>query len=357
MGQYHQTDGAKGRVMSATTTHRNQLLSLINAGWTTQAIAAAVDLGLPAAMARGARSSTALATTCGAHEPSVVRLLRALVSLSVCVQGEDGNFSLTPTGELLLDDAPDSLSAWATLNGGRVWGNWGRLSQVVRTGQSVRKLTQARDDFSSLDSDTLGAAVFNRAMVNLTSPIAAALVATVDFSGVHRVVDVGGGYGQLLCNLLIAHPNMHGLLFDMAHATRAIPEHFREAGVDQRCELVTGSFFDSVPEGADVYLLKSILHDWDDERCLIILRLCKRAMHPTARLLLVERLAPDHAGTTPHHQEVARADLLMMVANGGCERTQSEYHCLLEAAGLRLVKVNALSGGFYAITVVSNDTP
>jgi orsellinic acid C2-O-methyltransferase len=341
--------------MSATATHRNQLLSLINAGWTTQAIATAVDLSLPAAMAYGARSSAALATTCGAHEPSVVRLLRALVSLNLCMQGENGYFSLTPTGELLLEDAPDSLSAWATLNGGRVWGNWGRLSQVVRTGQSVHKLTQASDDFSSLDSNAPAAAVFNRAMVNLTSPIAAALVAKVDFSGVHRVVDVGGGYGQLLCSLLIAHPNMHGLLFDMAHAMRAIPTHFREAGMAERCELVTGSFFDAVPEGADVYLLKSILHDWDDERCMAILRVCKRAMHPTARLLLVERIAPDHAGTTPHHQEVARADLLMMVANGGCERTQSEYHCLLEAAGLRLVEVKGLTGGFYVITVVGNE--
>jgi orsellinic acid C2-O-methyltransferase len=343
--------------MQAQTTvpsgaDRTRLLGLINASWTTQVIAAAVELGLADAMSGGPSSVAALARASYTHEPSLRRLLCAMVSLDLCVQDENGNFSLSATGGLLCKGAPASLAAWAALGGGRIWSQWGRLAESVRTGQSIRKRTQTHDDFSQMDEDAPAAELFNRAMVELTAPVASEVARAVDFSDVRRVVDVGGGYGQLLCSLLIAHPGVHGLLFDMAHATQEIPAHFHEAGVAQRCQLVTGSFFEAVPEGADVYLLKSILHDWDDDRCLTILRVCKRAMQPAARLLLVERLAPDHAGTSPHHQAVARSDLLMMVANGGCERTQSAYRCLLQAAGLRLAQVTALSGGFYVITAV-----
>jgi orsellinic acid C2-O-methyltransferase len=332
---------------------RSRLLNLINAGWTTQVASAAVELGLAEALKVGPLSLTRLAQLSKAHEPSLLRLLRAMVSLDLCRQVDDNKFALTPSGALLCADTPGSLAAWAALSGARLWTQWGRLAEAVRSGQSIRKRSQSHDDFSHLDADAQAAEQFNRAMVELTAPVAADVALALDFSKAQRVVDVGGGYGQLLCSVLAAHPHLRGLLFDMAHATQSMPAHFLKAGVADRCELATGSFFEAVPEGADMYLLKSILHDWDDERCVAILRACRRAMHPTARLCLVERIASDAPEATLQDQSVARADLLMMVANGGCERTAGEYRRLLEAAGLLLAQVTALPSAFSVLTAVS----
>ena len=325
---------------------RERLFGLINAAWTTQVIATTVELGLIDAMATGPASIQTLAEASQAHAPSVGRLLRAMVSLDLCAQNAAGDFSLTLTGALLRTDRADSLSAWAELGGGRIWAQWGRLDESVRTGQSIRKLTLTDDDFSHLDEDVKAAELFNRAMVELTLTVASDVARSVDFSAARRVVDVGGGYGQLLCSILAANPSLEGVLFDMAHATEQLASHFVAAGVAERCELATGDFFKAVPQGADVYLLKSILHDWDDERCRMILCNCRRAMHPAARLLIVERIASDRVSASPHDQAVARSDLNMMVANGGCERTQTAYLDLLEAADMKLVQVTSLSGPF-----------
>ena len=332
--------------MAHSGDDRERLLGLINAGWSTQVIATAVALGLIDAMAAGPTSTQALADKVQAHAPSLGRLLRAMVSLELCAQNAADDFSLTPTGSLLCAGRADSLCAWAELGGGRIWAQWGRLGESVRTGQSIRKLTLPDDDFSHLDDDLQAAELFNRAMVELTRSVASDVAHSVDFGAARRVVDVGGGYGQLLCSILAANPSLQGVLFDMAHATGQLAPHFKAAGVADRCELATGDFFKAVPQDADVYLLKSILHDWDDGRCLVILRNCRRAMRPAARLLIVERIASDRVSSSPHDQAVARADLQMMVANGGCERTQAAYRGLLEAADLRLAQVMPLPGPY-----------
>jgi orsellinic acid C2-O-methyltransferase len=335
--------------ISPTAGDRERLLGLINAGWTTQVIATAVALGLIDAIGAGPANTHVLAEAVRAHAPSVARLLRAMTSLDLCAQNADGDFCLTPAGSLLCADADDSLSAWAELSGGRIWAQWGRLGESVRTGHSIRKLTLADDDFSHLDEDAKAAELFNRAMVELTLSVARDVAQRVDFCAARRVVDVGGGYGQLLCSILAANPLLQGVLFDMAHATGQLASPFESAGVANRCELTTGDFFKTVPHGADVYLLKSILHDWDDERCMVILRNCRRAMLPAARLLIIERIASDRVTASPHDQAVARSDLNMMVANGGCERTQAAYLELLEAADLRLSQVTPLSGPYSVI--------
>jgi orsellinic acid C2-O-methyltransferase len=308
--------------------------------------------GLDYAGHRNCRRTQALAETIRAHPPSVGRLLRALVSLGLCAQDEAGDFSLTPIGGLLRADRADSLSAWAELSGGRIWAQWGRLGESVRTGQSIRKLTRADDDFSHMNEDPKGAELFNRAMVELTLSVGSDVARRVDFSAAQRVVDVGGGYGQLLFSILAANPSMQGVLFDMAHAAEKLTPPFEIAGLAHRCEFAVGDFFKAVPPDADVYLLKSILHDWDDERCLVILRNCRRAMLPSARLLIIERIASDRVSASPYDQAVSRSDLNMMVANGGCERTQAAYHDLLDAADLALVQVTPLSGPFSVLAAV-----
>ena len=181
-------------------------------------------------------------------------------------------------GALLRADAPDSLRAWAIHCGKYLWPAWGRLAESVRTGTSDRKRASGTDDFGHLEHDPDAAAVFNRAMVEITRLIAQEVTRVVDFSRMVRVVDVGGGYGELLAAILGANPRLHGVLFDLPHAVDAASAPLAQAGVAARCELVAGSFFDSVPAGADAYLLKSVLHNWDDERCALILRNCRHAM-------------------------------------------------------------------------------
>ena len=325
---------------------RARVLSLINASWTTQAISAAVQLGLPEGLRDGPQSVLALAKRTSCNAPSLLRLLRALASVGIVVQAEDGRFALTEMGALLSDDARGSLAAWAEFCGTHSWTSWGQLSDCVRSGQSVRKRAGHANGFQHLEQDHETASLFNRAMVSLTRSVAFTVVDTVDFAGTHSIVDVGGGFGELLAVVLRAHPLMRGVLFDMAHATQAASVRLREAGVAERCEVVTGSFFDAVPAGADTYLLKSILHDWDDEPCSLILAQCARAMRPHARLLLIERMLPEHLSVSGHDQAIARSDLNMLIGPGGCERTHEQYCSLLKAAGLRPTDLLALSGGF-----------
>jgi hypothetical protein len=161
---------------------------------------------------------------------------------------------------------------------------------------------------------------------------------------------VGGGFGELLIAVLSAHPHMHGLVFDMAHAIDAAHSRLADAGVANRCQLVVGSFFDAVPAGADAYLLKSVLHDWDDDRCVTILTKCAQAMSSSSRLLIVERLMPEHISVSSYDQGIARGDLNMLVAQDGQERTLENYRALLLVAGLRLMEPLTLSVGFTVLT-------
>ena len=327
-----------------------QALALINASWTTQAISAAVQLGLPDALSDGPESVLVLAQRTSCHAASLLRLLRALASVGIVVQAEDGRFALTEMGTLLRPDARRSLAAWAEFCGTYSWTAWSQLSDCVRSGISVRKRAGWAGGFQHLEEDDETASLFNRAMVNLTRSVAATFIAAVDLSDVQSIVDVGGGFGELLAAVLRAHPLMRGVLFDMAHATQAARVRLDEAGLAERCEVVTGSFFDAVPAGADAYLLKSILHDWDDKHCSLILAQCARAMRPNARLMIVERMMPEHFSVSAPDQAIARSDLNMLIGPGGCERTYAQYCSLLKAAGLRAANPIPLSGGLSVLS-------
>jgi len=330
---------------------RAQLLDAIYASWTTQAIASAVTLRLPELLAAAPLDAPALALAARCHAPSLRRLLVALASLGLVTQGDDERFSLTASGAMLRDDAPGSLAAWALLCGGRQWAAQSRLVDCVRSGASARVLAGGSDDFSHLDGDDEAAAVFHRAMTNLTQPIAEALAATMAVGGAHCVVDIGGGYGQLIATLLRSHRHLHGVLVDLPHAIGPAAAWLAGQGVEGRCELVCGSFFDAWPEGADAYLLKSVLHDWDDERCGRILHRGRDALarRPRARLIVMERVANERATATPQDRAVARSDLNMLASHSGRERRGSEYRALLEAAGLRMCGSRPLVNGYSAI--------
>jgi hypothetical protein len=325
---------------------RARLLSLINAHWTTQAVSVATQLRLPELLRDGPQTADVLAQAARCHRPSLLRLLRALTSIDLLSEATDGRFALTSPGTLLRPDVPGSLAAWAVLCGTRSWATWGRLAESVRDGESVRKHTSGIDGFGHLESDPEGALLFNRAMVELTQPVALAVAQTIDFSGMSLIVDVGGGYGELIAAILAKSPSLRGILFDLGHATNAAGERLAAAGLEGRCTIVTGSFFEAIPGEADAYLLKSVLHDWDDDAAVEILRNCRCAMAPHAKLLVIERIGPEHFSGSLRDQDTARSDLNMLVATGGRERTERQYRAMLDAAELRMTRLLALSGPF-----------
>lgn len=325
---------------------REHLLELINAGWTTQVIRAACALRLPELLGGGARGTAELAAAAGLHAPSLQRLLRALVTLDVCREQEDGTFGLTARGALLRDDAPQSLRAWALLVGGPIAQRSAELEQSVRTGTSHRVRHAGSNDFTHLDADRAAAALFNRAMTDITQHVGALVAGAIDFGAARRVVDVGGGSGAMLAAILARFPAARGVLFDLAHAMEAAETLLRRAGVADRCENIAGSFFDGVPPGGDHYVLKSVLHNWDDERCVLILAQCRKAMAPGAHVLVVERVLGDRAGTTAHDRSAARSDLNMLLALSGRERREQEFRALFEAADLVLEGITPTGSEF-----------
>lgn len=343
------TTDASSAAAAQDSDRRARLLSLINANWTTQALAVATRLGLPELLRGGAQTADALARSTGCHGPALTRLLRALTSIEVLSEAGDGVFELTSLGRLLRADVAGSLAAWAEFCGTRSWVSWGRLMDSVVTGESLRKQTSGADGFHHLEDDVQGALLFNRAMVELTRPVASALALAVDWSGMSLVVDVGGGYGELIAAILLEHSCVRGIVFDLAHATDAGDSRLAAAGVEDRCTRVTGSFFDAIPGAADAYLLKSVLHDWNDDPAVRILRNCRRAMAPHARLFVIERIAPEHFSASPRDQGVARSDLNMLVGTGGRERTQTQYRELLDAAELRITRSLSLGEPYHVI--------
>jgi len=331
---------------------RTRLLELINANWTTQAISVATQLHLAELLSNGPRPLRELAESTSCHPPSLLRLLRALASLDVVAEREEGSFALTDLGALLQPNVPGSLAAWAQFCGTSSWQGWSQLAECVRSGESVRKRALGADGFNHLQGDADAALLFHRAMVSLTASVAAAVVQSIDLSGAESVVDVGGGFGELLAAVLGAHAPMRGVLFDLSHALEGARAHLAEAGVADRCEVVAGSFFDGVPGGADVYLLKSILHDWDEAHCAVILGNCRRAMGSHARLIVIERILSPRMTVSPHDQAVARSDLNMLIGTGGRERTKDQFEAMLEAADLRPTAMVELTNRYSACEAV-----
>jgi hypothetical protein len=208
----------------------------------------------------------------------------------------------------------------------------------VKTGESARSHVTGTRGFGHLERDPEAAAVFNDAMVEQTRLVANELARVYPFGAARRIVDVGGGFGALLAAVLGAHPGMQGVLFDLPHAIEGARKHLANAGVAQRCDFVPGDFFKSVPGGADVYLLKSIIHDWNDERSAVILANCRRAISENGKILLIERIMPGRMEGSPRHRALAWSDLAMLVGPGGRERSEPEFRTLLEGSGFKVTK-------------------
>lgn len=322
-----------------TVSLANRLLECVTSSWMAQATYVAAELRIADLLAEGPMTGEDLAAVTGTHAPSLRRLLRALTTIEICREREDGSFEITPMGSLLGTDIPGSLHSWTVWWGTYLWQVWGSLLYSVKTGESARKLLTGTDGFKHLEQDPEVAAVFNQALVELTRLISESVVRAYDFSGLRRIVDVGGGYGELLISILRASPATSGVLFDLPHAIEGGRRRFEEAGLASRCEFLEGNFFESVPSGAVAYILKSIIHDWDDKNSKLILENCRHAMIEGGRLLLVERVLPDRLEVSAAHQAVVRSDLTMLVAHAAQERTEAEFRDLLNSAGFRVTRI------------------
>ena len=316
------------------------LLHLMTGYRAMQALYVAARLGIADLLKDGARGSEELARATGADARALHRLLRALASLGVFGEDADGRFTPSELGALLRSDVPGSLRAAAIFFGDeRNWHAWGKLERSVMSGEPVRgpRGTQVFLEESARDPE--GAALFNAAMTSLTSAFDAAVTAAYDFSRLGTLVDVGGGQGALISSILAANPALRGILFDIPPVIENARGRIAEAGLAGRCELVAGDFFASVPVGGDAYVLKWVIHDWDDERSVAILRNCHRAMARDGRLLLVERVVPERIDQSADTQGIVLGDLNMLLWTGGRERTAAEYRALLASGGFTLARI------------------
>jgi len=315
------------------------LLDMIAGHRLTAVIYVAARLKIPDLLDDGPKTAAELATGTEAHEPSLRRLLRALVTLGLCTQQGD-KFELKAMGRLLSGNARQSLRPWALFEGQLLVQSWASLLESIRTGKTAAELSGLTGDevFEQMAKSGI-ADVFNRAMVAFTRIVAPAVVTAYDFSGISRLIDVGGGHGELVCAILSAHPSMRGAILDLPQCAEGARRHLAETGMGARCEFIAGSFFDSVPPGADALIMKSIIHDWDDARSVKILTNCRRALTTTGKLLLVERVMPDAPEADAEDRATALSDLNMLRGPGGCERTEGQFRSLLGQGGFRMARV------------------
>jgi SAM-dependent methyltransferase len=328
--------------MTAATLRR-----LITGFHSTYLIYVVAELGIADLLEDGPKSSAELAAHVSTDPDALHRVLRGLAQFGVLGILEDGRFELTDLGDALRTDAPNSLRPVARLWGGPlVQRPFGGLLNAVQTGQPAFPQVFGQPLFDYLAAHPAEAAIFNQGMVGMTSQFVDSVLSDYDFSEMRTVADVGGGNGALILAILQAHPGLSGIVVDLPHVREGVQRAIAAAGLAERCRFVAGDFFEAVPDGADAYLLKSILHDWDDPKSLTILRNCRRAMQPHGKLLVIERLLP------PGNQlalDPVMKDIEMLVMLGSRERTEAEYRALFEQAGFRMDQSIPLQGGTHLL--------
>lgn len=323
-----------------------RLLDLIGGNWSTQAIGAAAQLGIADRLAARPARFQDLAREVNCESSSLRRLLGALAALGLVEEDDEHAFHLTPLGEPLRSDSPRSLHAYAVWTARYQWGVWGKLVDCVRTGHSARSQQEGHVAYGHVTADAGTAATFNRAMDEVTSHVAEAVARAPFLAGARHAMDVGGGHGRMLLAILRRHTAMRGTLFDLPHAVPGARGAIADAGLSDRCDAVAGSFFEELPRDADTHVLKSVMHNWDDERCAAILARSREALSSGGRLVVVERLLPDRASDTLEDRLVLRSDLNMLVGLGGRERSLGEFESLLVHAGFALRSCARLPLGY-----------
>ncbi len=311
------------------------MLGMISGFWLSRALYAAAKLGLADLVKREPCTVEELAKASGTHGPSLYRLLRALASRGVFKEDADGRFSSTPLSRALESDAPGSLRGFVIAELGEDhYPAWSEFLHSIRSGGIAFDHVFGTSVWQWRAQHSEDARIFDQAMASYTTAVNESIIRSYDFSPFRKIVDVGGGDGSLMVGILKANPAIDGLVFDLPHAAAHARARLQAAALTERCQVVEGDFFKSVPDGRDAYLLKWIIHDWDDDQAVAILRNCRRAMPQHAKLLLIEGVIPP--GNAPSFHKFG--DLNMLVMTGGRERTEAEYGALATVAGLRLAR-------------------
>ncbi|HEV8210272.1 MAG TPA: methyltransferase [Vicinamibacterales bacterium] len=312
-----------------------QMFGMITGFWVSQIIGVAARLNIADHLRGGPKSAQELAALTGAESSALFRVLRAAASLGVFQLSADNRFSLTSLGETLASGVPGSMREMAIMQTSKGhWLPWGRLDEAVRTGKAQAVATLGCELFEHYATAPEEAAAFSGAMGNLSALVASEVATHVDTTGLTRAIDIGGAEGTLIAALLAKNPSLEGIVFDLPHVKATAEAKLAAHGLLGRCTVVSGDFFKSVP-GADLYILKQILHDWNDEQAVTILRNCAASIAPRGRVAIVEMVIPDDGAATA----AQLMDVNMLAILPGRERTQAEYSALLADAGLRFERL------------------
>ena len=312
------------------------ILQMATSYWVSQSLYVAAKLGIADLLKSGSQSCSQLADSADVNAQLLYRLMRALASVGVFAEKEQGCFSLTPFAACLQSDVPGSMRALVIMCGEEHYQAWGDILYSLQTGGSAFEHLYGMPLFQHLAQNPESGKIFDQAMTSNSLIENAAILASYDFSGFHKLVDVGGGQGHLISSVLKANPKMQGTLFDLPYVIEGAKNLTEAEGVSQRCELVGGDFLESVPSGGDAYVLKRIIHNWDDKSAIAILKNCHRAMGENGKLLVVEQVIP------PDNEPCFGKfmDLTMMVMFPGArEHTEPEYRAMFEASGFKLTKI------------------
>jgi hypothetical protein len=314
-----------------------KIAQMLTGYWVSQMVHVAAKLDLAGLLKDGPRTADDLAQKTGTHPRSLYRLLRGLASLGIFAETDPKLFSMTPLSEALLDGVPGSQRAMAMMSGDEHYASWSELLYCVKTGKTGFEMRFGMLPFDYLSKHPEPAKIFDAAMTSVHGTESPAMLAAYDFAGIGVLADVGGGNGSLITLTLQKHAKLKGILYDLPHVIERSRSNIAVAGLADRCQCVAGSFFEKVPEGADAYLMRHIIHDWDDAESIAILKNCRRAMgaNREARLLILETVIPP--GNDPMFGKLL--DLNMLVIPGGLERTEAKYRELFAAAGFRLNRI------------------
>jgi hypothetical protein len=322
------------------------MLQLISGFWIARGIYITAKLGLADFVKDGPKTADDLAAATQTHAPSLFRVLRALASVGIFTQDDHDRFGDTPLLQTLRSDVPGSLRAFAMSElGEEHYPAWGELLHSVQTGGIAFDQAFGMDVWKYFAQHPDNAKIFNDAMSGMTAQANEALHAAYDFAGINTLVDIGGGHGSLITSILRRNPGMRGILFDSPRVVDGARPLIESSDIAGRCEVAGGNFFESVPTGADAHILKWIIHDWDDEQSIAILRNSHRALAENGKVILVEAVVP--AGREPHFSKFI--DLNMLVMTGGRERTEAEFRELYQHAGFRLTRIIPTESPFSVI--------
>ena len=314
-----------------------QLLQMISGYWVSQCISVVAKLNIADHLAQGPQSCTVLADLTQSNEEALYRVLRALASVGIFTETQPKTFALTPLAEYLREEVPNSQKYTAVMLGEKEhYEAWSDLFHSVKTGEQAFQYRYGVEVFDYFAHHPEAAKIFEKCMNDFSRPETAAILNAYDFSGFKTIVDVGGGYGEMLATILQQTPESHGILFDESYVVEDCAETLKQHHIADRCQVVAGNFFESVPGGGDAYLLKHILHDWDDGSCLKILQHCRAQLTSGGKLLVCEAVVPP--GDQPSSAKFLDINMLVM-CHGGKERTQEEFATLLDKAGFTLSRI------------------